>query len=118
MNRVAESINVMWAVCVGVHQLQIKQGVQCKYNVTWRVLVILFLLSWPNSQIVFYSKRPILCRFNVARNGRTYIGRPVKPPISFPDSNQIWIFSTIFMEVPLSNFTEISPVGAVVVRAD
>jgi len=25
---------------LGVHKLQIKQGVQCKYNVTWRVLII------------------------------------------------------------------------------
>ena len=104
MNRMAESINVMWVVCLGVHQLQIKQRVQCKYNVTWRVLVILFLLSWPNSQMAFHSKRPILCRFNVARNGRTYVGRHVKPPICFPDFNQIWIFSTDFHGSPIIKF--------------
>lgn len=67
MNSLAESINVMWVVCVGVHKLQVKQGVQCKYNL-------------------------------------------FQPNLDF--------FRQIFMEVPLSNFTEISPMVAAVVRAD
>jgi len=87
-------------------------------NVTWRVLVMLFLLSWPNSQIAVHSKRAILCQINVARNSRTYLGRHVKLPIFLPDFNKFGFFRQIFMEVPLSNFMEISPMGAAAVRAD
>jgi len=42
----------------------------------------------------------------------------VKCLIFFPDHNQIWIFSTIFIKIPNTKVTELRPVAAAVVCED
>ena len=39
-------------------------------------------------------------------------------PIFLSDFNKIWSFPTDFLESPISNFTEIGPVGAALTHAD
>jgi len=51
------------------------------------------------------SLHSLLWRFNVAGNNQNYLGLHVKCPISFPDFNQIWIFSTGFHVSPQYQFS-------------
>lgn len=56
---------------------------ECTHNVTlWRVPMMFYLLSYPNSLIPFHRKQAILWRFHVVGNKNTCLGLNVKWKIS------------------------------------
>ena len=56
-------------------------------------------------------KKMLLWQFNVTGNTKIYVGFPVKCP------NKQTKFSTDFHKSPISNFTEICPVGSMLIYA-
>jgi hypothetical protein len=53
-----------------------------------------------------------------AGNSKIYLGLHVKCTILLPDFNQILISQWIFIKSPISNFTEILPVGVALIPLD
>jgi len=64
-----------------------------------------------NSLMRLQLKKAFLWQFNVTGNTKMYVGFPIKCP------NKQSKFPTDFHKSPTSNFTEICPVGAVLIYA-
>jgi len=76
-------------------------------------------LGAPNSLIPFQLRTTPLWWFNVTSNSKTYLGLHVKSPIFFLILIKFRFFFNRFSSTsPISNFTEMHPVGAALIRTD